>query len=250
MQDLAPNPAESLAAGDKQLRIALKRSYDAHLSANGGMSLVCQRQAHSRIAGENTQRSDRLFARGAGLKCLILGRRMPAKDELTLCERRLVEAAGTLVDVRERDPARDDVARCKHWEAERLVRAGFLRDLLTDPARGSRVLRLRGARITGALDLEGDDLACGIVLQDCGLDEPVNLRQARVPVLRFLGCHMPSLEAVQLEARGNLILDRITATSVDVRGAQIAGFLSLDGAILTYPVAQPWTAARSPSARA
>ena len=47
--------------------------------------------------------------------------------------------------------------------------------------------------------------------------------------------YLPSLEAVQLDVRGNLILDKLTAISVDLRGAQIAGLLSLDGAILTNP---------------
>lgn len=77
--------------------------------------------------------------------------------------------------------------------------------------------------------------ACGVLLQDCRIDEPVSLRQARAPVIRFLGCHLPSLDTVQLDVRGNLILDGLTATSVDLRGAQISGFLGLDGAILTDP---------------
>ena len=159
---------------------------------------------------------------------------MSAEEELTGGERRLLEAAGVLIDVREGDPRRDDPAHAGGWGAERTVRAEFLRDLLTNPARGIAP-RLRGARITGTLDLEGDDLVSGVLLQDCGLDEPVNLRQARAPMIRLPGCHLPSLEAVQLDVRGNLILDRLTATSVDLRGAQIAGVLSLDGAILTNP---------------
>ena len=157
------------------------------------------------------------------------------EQELTGCERRLLDAGGALVDLRVGDQRRDDPSHAGGWGLERTVRAGFLRDLVTNPARGIRVLRLRGARITEALDLEGDDLACGVVLEDCSFDEPVSLRRARAPVLRWLGCHMPSLEALQLDVRANLILDRLTATSVDLRGAQIAGFLSLDGAILTNP---------------
>jgi hypothetical protein len=160
---------------------------------------------------------------------------MSAEEELTGCERRLLEAAGVLIDVREGDPRRDDPAHAGGWGAERTVRAKFLRDLLTNPARGIRALRLRGARISGTLDLEGDDVVSGVLLQDCGFDEPVNLRQARATMIRLPGCHLPSLEAVQLDVRGNLILDRLTATSVDLRGAQIAGVLSLDGAILTNP---------------
>jgi hypothetical protein len=160
---------------------------------------------------------------------------MATKKELMQCERRLLEAAGALVDVREGDPRRDDPARSRGWGPERTVRAEFLRDLLTNSAEGLRTLRLQGARISGALDLEGDDLVSGILLKDCSMDEPVNLRQTRAPVIRLPGCHLPSLEAAQLDVRGSLILDSITATSVDLHGAHIAGFLSLDGAILTNP---------------
>jgi len=83
---------------------------------------------------------------------------MSAEVGLTRCERHLLEAPDALVDVREGDPRRDDPADAGGWGTERTVRAGFLRDLLTNPARGIRALRLQGARITGALDLEGDDV--------------------------------------------------------------------------------------------
>jgi hypothetical protein len=156
-------------------------------------------------------------------------------------EWRLARAAGALVDLRKGQPLGDDPAVDGHeWGAERTVRAQFLAELLTgarDPsdARGTRALRLRGARITGGLDLEGADLACSVLLQDCYIDEPVNLREAQAPVIRFPGCHLPGLEARQLEVRGNLILDGLSAVSVDVCGAHIGGVLSLDGAILNNP---------------
>lgn len=160
---------------------------------------------------------------------------MSTKEGATGCERRLLDAAGALVDVREEEPRRDDPASGKGWGPERTVRADFLRDLLTSTARGIRRLRLRGARIAGALDLDGADLTCSVVLQDCSFDEPVSLRQTRAPAIRLPGCHLPSLEAAQLDVLGNLILDRLVTTRVDLRGAQVAGILSLDGAILTNP---------------
>src|ERR1700683_57090 len=111
---------------------------------------------------------------------------MRADEGLTECERRLLEADDARADVREGDPRRDDSAPAGRGAPERTVRAGFLRDLATNPARGIRELRLRGARITGALDLEGYDLACGVALEDCSFDEPVNLRRARAMVIRLL----------------------------------------------------------------
>jgi hypothetical protein len=160
---------------------------------------------------------------------------MSAEEAATRCERRLLEAAGVLVDVREGDPRRDDLARGRDWGSERTVRADLLRDLLTNTTRDISALRLRGARITGALDLDGTDLTCRVLLQDCSFEETVSLRQTRAPMIRLQGCHLPSLEAVQLDVRGNLILDGLVTISIDLRGAQVARVLTLDGAILTNP---------------
>lgn len=58
---------------------------------------------------------------------------------------------------------------------------------------------------------------------------------ARADEIVLTGCHVPSVQARQLNVRGNLILDRVKATSLDLRGATIGGVLSLDGAILANP---------------
>lgn len=164
-----------------------------------------------------------------------------ASDDLTPAERRLLEADGRLVDVRAGDPGADDPAHGHDWGDERTVRADFLCDLLlpvpaTDSRGGIHALRLRGARITGAVNLEHLDLACPVLLQNCSFDEPVSLIQTRAVELRLPGCHLPSLEARQLEVRGNLILEHgLTATMVDLRAATIGGALSLDGANLNNP---------------
>jgi hypothetical protein len=61
------------------------------------------------------------------------------------------------------------------------------------------------------------------------------LRQAHAAEIWMTGCHLPSLEAVQLEVRGNLILDGLTAASVDLRSACVTGMLSLDSAVSHNP---------------
>lgn len=160
--------------------------------------------------------------------------------DLTSAERRVFDASGTLVDLREGRPDVDDPARGSHWGADRTVRGSFLRDLLVqarEPGVSGSIsaLRLRGARIIGALDFEHLELACPVLLQDCSFAEPVNLRQARAAEIRLPGCHLPSLRASQLEVRGNLILEGLRATSVDLRSASVAGRLSLDGAVLHNP---------------
>ncbi len=165
---------------------------------------------------------------------------MSSVPDLTAAERRVLEASGTLVDLREGKPDIDDPARGRHWDAERTVRASFLRDLLVrasqqGPSGITGALQLRGARVIGALDLEHQELPCPVLLQDCSFAEPVNLSQARAADVRLPGCHLPSLRAEQLEVHGNLILDGLTATSVNFHSASIAGIVSLDGAVLTNP---------------
>jgi hypothetical protein len=151
---------------------------------------------------------------------------MSSDPNLTSAERRIMTAKGELVDLREGLPDLDDPAR--GGGDDRTVRASFLRDLLVqarEPAadRMSRSLRLRGARISGPLDLEHLELTRPVMLQDCCFAEPVKLRQARAADVRLSGCHLPNLQAAQLEVRGNLILDGLTATSVNLHAARIGG---------------------------
>ena len=63
--------------------------------------------------------------------------------------------------------------------AGRQIRAELLVDLLTGTrlpdGKPPRAVKLRGARITGSLDLEAATLTCPLLLQDCYIDEPVIL---------------------------------------------------------------------------
>jgi hypothetical protein len=164
-------------------------------------------------------------------------------NELTGPERQVVRAAGTgaLVDLRTGTSKLDDPAEGGSWDAARTVRAEVLVELLTgtrDPAAGRvRAVKLCGARITGRLDLEAAALGCPLLLQDCHLEQLIDLSEARAPVIRLPGCHVPGLAAAQLETRGNLELDKgFTATGeVSLLGAHIGGQLNFEGASLTNP---------------
>jgi hypothetical protein len=109
----------------------------------------------------------------------MTGRLRP--EDLTEPERALVAAAaGTRWDVRVRDPQRDDVAASAAWRAERTIRADLLyeHELLTatspdslgatepNPSSPSpvRAVRVRGAKITGSLDLEAATQRCPLQL--------------------------------------------------------------------------------------
>lgn len=120
------------------------------------------------------------------------------------------------------------------------MRASFLRHVLSTshPATGDsqvRHLRLRGARITGPLDLEAEEISKDVAIQDCFFHEAIGLRRATAGAIDLSGCRFPGLVAAQLTVHGNLLLDKVVAGSVDVRGAKVGGVLSLDDAQLRNP---------------
>jgi hypothetical protein len=98
-----------------------------------------------------------------------------------------------------------------------------------------RFLKLAGARIIGALELEAAALLFPLVLQDCWFDQAVNVSAAQAPALRLIGCHLPTLMAEQLVTRGDVQFSRAFAThgAVNLRSARIGGQLNLVGAHLT-----------------
>ncbi len=148
-----------------------------------------------------------------------------AVDELTEPEQRLCQAivTGATVDLRAGEPSRDDPSQGAAWDAARTVRAELLVELLTgtrkpEAAPSARALKLLGARITGTLDLEAATLVCPLLLQDCWLEQPISLREARAPVVRLPGCHLPGLAADQFDSRGNVELNiRFTAAPTMLR---------------------------------
>src|SRR5258707_13203400 len=103
---------------------------------------------------------------------------------LNAVERSLLPAAavGALVDLQAGDAQLDDPAFGAAWDAARTVRASVLIDLLTGqqaPKYGRiRALKLRGARITGPLDLQAATLNCPLLLAGCHFEEPVILDDA------------------------------------------------------------------------
>jgi hypothetical protein len=156
---------------------------------------------------------------------------------LTDAEDKLLMAAtaGTFIDLRVGDTEVDDVARGINWGTGRHVRAGLLVEMLTETgcAAGKvlRSIKLRGARITGTLDLEATSLICPLQLLDCYFDEPVNLDEATARTIRLPGCRLPGFTAKQLVTTGNLELnDGFTADGpVSLADARVGGALNLSG---------------------
>jgi hypothetical protein len=135
-----------------------------------------------------------------------------AENRLTEPEQRIMKAAatGALVDLRTGTPELDDPTKGATWNAARIVRAEVLVELLTDArepkAARLRAVKLRGARITGMLDLEATTLVSPLLLQDCYFEQPATLREAQAQSVRLPGCHLPGLAADQLETRSDLEL--------------------------------------------
>ena len=173
-------------------------------------------------------------------------------DEHTDSERAVLRAAktGELVDLRARKPNLDDATRGKTGDVARAVRAELLVELLTGRDEASngrpRAVKLRGARITGTLDLEASTLLCPLLLQDCHLDQPVNLKDATALSISLPGCHVPGINANQLVVRGNLGLNRgFTAHGeVALVGARIGGALNFRRAYLSNSDGHALQAAR------
>jgi hypothetical protein len=168
---------------------------------------------------------------------------MLAYEELTEAEQAIWNAiqTGAPVALPLGAPAPDDPAEGKAWGEDRQIRAQLLYELLADTSGTTvaqvRHLRLRGARITGRLDLEAATLRCPVSFQNCFFEEPIVLNLARAVSIRLSGCHLPGFAAQQLETRGNLNLDGgfTVDYGVDLGGARIGGNLVLADAKLHNP---------------
>jgi len=163
-----------------------------------------------------------------------------ADENLSPAEQQMLTAAiiGALIDLQTGD-ASDDPAQGERWDTSRQIRATLLAELLTGKRHGdktARAVKLRGARITGPLDLEASTISCPLLLQDCYLDERVNLDEATAPSIRMPGCHLPTLTAAQLRTTGDLQLNAtkfFANGEVNLLGGHIGGQLILSGASLT-----------------
>jgi hypothetical protein len=119
------------------------------------------------------------------------------------------------------------------------VRAEVLAALLlgAGPAAPGRVarLRLRGARITGPLDLSHADLTTPVYLDACTFDEPVVLAEATTRSIRLRDCTLPALNADTIVVRTHLSLDGSRLGALVLYNADVTGQLDLTGATITAP---------------
>lgn len=110
--------------------------------------------------------------------------------ELTEAEQRIVDAVGSgrLIDLREPGDSTDPTESAT-WRRSRAVRARVLAELLTSLADGAPAVRIRGARITGHLNLGGRRLNVPIELRDCAFVGKVYLAKAAMPEMSMRGSY-------------------------------------------------------------
>jgi hypothetical protein len=136
-------------------------------------------------------------------------------------------------------------AAMQSWGDSRTCRATVIRDILLGrlaPDPDPHGLRLRGARITGRLDLQ--DLATDVHLElkDCLLEQGVLARRARLAGLVLAGCQIEHpaespldgarLTCGVLALAGASVSGHAGGGAVDLTGARIGGSLDCDGAQL------------------
>ncbi|MFD8148772.1 oxidoreductase [Streptomyces sp. NPDC059708] len=160
-------------------------------------------------------------------------------DDLTEPERRMWETfrAGTVCDLSAHSAERDDPHEGPAWGPERRVRAEVVAHLLLAgpaPVPG-RVgcLKLRGARITGRLDLSGGTVSPYVEIRSCRFDGEIQLSETRFGTLRLDNCAIPRLEGARLHTEGDLHLARCrVARGIRLTDAQIGTDLLISSTVV------------------
>lgn len=160
-------------------------------------------------------------------------------DQLTEAEKFVwqVFRSGDWADLRSGEPGADDVADGATWGPERTVDAEVIRALLLG-ARGEEAgrhpaLRLRGARVTGRLDLMGAAVGYALVCEGCYFEEPLRLVEADTKTVRIVGSRLPAFNGARMRLDGilNLYESRIEH-GVRLDRAKITGEVTLRGAVV------------------
>jgi hypothetical protein len=141
-----------------------------------------------------------------------------------------------------------DEAAMRSWGDDRTCRATVIRDILRGrlaPDPDPHGLRLRGARISGQLDLDNLSTDVNLDLCDCLLEDGVFARDARLASVSLAGCRTgpiaqrdrPPLDATRLTCSvliltGARIIGHAERGAVDLIGARIGGSLDCAGAEL------------------
>jgi hypothetical protein len=133
-------------------------------------------------------------------------------SDLTATERLVWKAFphGRWVDLRTGDPIADDLGTAASWGPGRTVRAEVLRALLlgvrqAEPGSAPGI-RLRGAYVTGRLDLMGAAVRWPLVCEYCQFDGDLRLVESESRTVRIVHSQMRALNGTRMRLDGILNL--------------------------------------------
>lgn len=166
------------------------------------------------------------------------GCRLEDTGKVAAWRRRLAKAlrSGELQDLATGHADSDeDPAGAEHWPEDRRVPAKAIRTVLLqreapwDP----RGLQLRGAFITGHLDLDLAEVRCPLTIKASRFERPPTFRGAKLLWLDLSYCHAPAVELDGARVDRDVVLDYIVANEVRARGCSVEGRFTLTKARLT-----------------
>jgi len=153
---------------------------------------------------------------------------------------RLTTAArsGEILNLTQRvsDPDLLDPAQADTWPENRRVPAAAIRTTLLNAKLNPdpHGLRLRGAHIIGALDLEHVRVPCPLWLTHCRIEESADLTKGRLVELNLAHTYSRNLVLDGAQITGGTVLTGLKATGeVRALGAHLGGQLNLTNAELT-----------------
>ena len=155
--------------------------------------------------------------------------------DLTDAEKKLEGAVrrGEVADYRTRNKEFDHPADGANWGSERTIRAEVIYALAVGDNSDvhAKGLRIRGAKIAGALDLDSAQIPHPLALVDCFIGEPITLRDADAPLVNLTGSRVVGVQADGLRTRSGVFLRNGFHATGEVRlgGAKIGGQLDCTG---------------------
>jgi hypothetical protein len=108
------------------------------------------------------------------------------------------------------------------WKLEAKQLLAVLLEPTPRLSRGRR-LHLRGADISGDVDMRGAALTVACDFEACVFQQPIQLSQTSLPSLKFRGGRLPGLEANQSHVAGDLLLSTTVSSCIHLAGAKVDG---------------------------
>lgn len=123
------------------------------------------------------------------------------------------------------------------WDQAQPIRADVIRALLAGAGQAEPgsipAVRLRGARVTGRLDLMAGQVRWPLICEQCYFEREVRLVEATTRTIRIVACYLPALNAARLRLDGILNLSAsIVPGLVRLDEASVAGSVSARDAVI------------------